>query len=78
MPAPDAMIGSLASVPLDVLRDASDEAVDAFQKMLFRKHRIEVPVFRLAGELPCVRISAHAYNGIGQYERLAGVLREEL
>lgn len=77
-PAPAEMIGSLASMPLLALQGASRPELEAFQVRLFKQHRIEVPIFGFAGTMPCLRISAQAYNSIDQYERLASVLREQV
>ncbi|QEF99382.1 Isopenicillin N epimerase [Stieleria maiorica] len=75
VPAPVEMLGSLASVPLPAERFGDKAAVNAFQRQLYREHAIEVPVFLLGGTLPCLRISAQAYNSIDQYQRLADALR---
>lgn len=79
-PAPEEMIGSMASLPLP---DAADPPLpygrDALQERLFTEHGIEVPI-PLWPEWPhrLVRISAQAYNAIDQYERLAAALRDAL
>ncbi len=78
-PAPDAMIGSLAAVPIP---DGSPEAsvspfdADPLQDLLLARHRIEVPVVpwpRPPRRL--VRVSVQAYNAAGDYDRLAEALR---
>jgi isopenicillin-N epimerase len=78
-PAPDSMIGSLASVPLPdggAEPPASPLYADPLQTELFERHRIEVPVPPWpAPPRRLVRISAQLYNDIGQYERLAAALR---
>ncbi len=81
-PAPEEMLGSLASVPI---RDGSPDPArsplyeDPLQLALFDRHRIEVPVPPWpAPPRRLIRISAQVYNEIGQYERLAAALREEL
>lgn len=87
-PAPDAMIGSLASLPLPM--GASSVAIepgaerDPLQAELFERHRIEVPIMTWpvpaaldGGRTPerrLIRISAQAYNTPGEYERLAAAL----
>jgi isopenicillin-N epimerase len=81
-PAPEEMIGSLAALPLP---DGAPEPptsslyADPLQVALFERHRIEVPVPPWPAP-PCrlIRISAQLYNDLGQYERLAAALREEL
>ena len=79
-PCPDAMIGSLASVPLPV---GEGEALhdlfpfDVLQGRLFDDYRIEVPV--IAWPAPprrLIRISAQLYNQEEQYACLAGALRK--
>jgi isopenicillin-N epimerase len=81
-PAPEEMIGSLASVRLpDGAPDPSRSPLyeDPLQVALFSKHHIEVPVPPWPappGRL--IRISAQLYNDIDQYHRLADVLRAEL
>lgn len=79
-PAPDSMIGALASVPLpDSRGDPTLEMVDALGQILLDKHRIQVPVF-LWPTWPRrhLRISAMSYNSIDHYERLVEALRAEL
>jgi isopenicillin-N epimerase len=83
-PAPERMLGSLASVPLP---DASGDPPPTrgvvlwhpLQGALLEKHRIEVPVMPFPswpGQL--VRISAQAYNSEEQFARLGAALRTEL
>ena len=76
-PAPDAMIGSLAAVPLPdgAAAASSPLAIDPLQAKLFEEHRIEVPV--VAWPAPpkrLVRVSAQLYNTREQYELLARAL----
>ena len=73
-PAPDSMLGSLASVILP--RGPTGPGgllIDPLQEALFREHRIEVPVFTF-GTARCLRISAQRYNTLADYEKLARVL----
>lgn len=68
-PAPDDMIGSLVSWPID------DGDAFALQDELFAKG-IEVPVFPWpAPPKRLVRIAAQHYNTVADYERLAEALR---
>ena len=78
-PAPDAMLGTLASVPLpDFTLDAPDAAQmflgDPLQTELWEKHRIEVPVIPWGPFQRIVRISAQLYNSVEEYEALAAAL----
>jgi isopenicillin-N epimerase len=82
LPCPDAMIGSMASLPVPALpglpppEAVSALSFDPLHDILFREHGIEVPVLTCPahpGRL--VRISAHAYNETLDYERLAAALR---
>jgi isopenicillin-N epimerase len=79
-PAPDALLGAMASVPLPVRRP-TDGPADVWQLRcdLLLRHRVEVPVFAW----PCaphgvLRVSLQAYNRLEQVERLADALRVEL
>ena len=65
-PAPDDMLGSMASIPIDADENLQD-------RLLF-EHGIEVPV--MPWPSPLLRVSAQLYNTIGEYERLAAVLRK--
>jgi isopenicillin-N epimerase len=80
-PAPDEMLGSLASVPLPDYEGPPLRGAwwHPLQKALLEQHRIEVPVMVFPA-LPrqLVRISAQAYNSEGQFTRLASALRGEL
>jgi isopenicillin-N epimerase len=82
LPCPDSMIGAMASLSVPALPGlpaptaASALELDALHDALFRDHAIEVPVVTCPahpGRL--LRISAQAYNEIGDYERLGAALR---
>jgi isopenicillin-N epimerase len=81
-PAPEGMIGSLATVPLPPAGDATDApplSIDPIMATLYDRHRIEV----LASVWPespgrILRVSAQVYNEESHYARLAGALRELL
>ncbi|MEZ5962895.1 MAG: aminotransferase class V-fold PLP-dependent enzyme [Planctomycetota bacterium] len=80
-PAPDAMLGSLASIPLPDAPGAPRGrlGLDDLHVELFERHRIEVPVMpwpRAPHRL--LRISAQAYNSAAQYDHLALAVRELL
>ena len=75
-PAPETMLGSLATVPLPGPFGGTAFDSDPLQEALWRTHRIEVPVFGLASGGRALRVSAHRYNVAGDYERLARALLE--
>ncbi len=78
-PAPDRMIGSMASFPLPAAPQTMAGEVDPLQVRLYDRHRIELPVFRFTCDAKRVlRISCQAYNDLDQYRRLAEALRAEL
>lgn len=79
-PAPEEMIGSMASLPLpDAAGPRMDQLVDGLTFRLRAEHRIEVPVFYWP-DYPhrVLRISAQVYNTPEQYERLAQAVVGEL
>jgi isopenicillin-N epimerase len=76
-PAPDSMIGSMASLPLadGTPVDGANLRVDPLQDELFHQHGIEVPIFhwpRPGKRL--IRVSAQRYNRLEEYRRLAALL----
>lgn len=77
--APESMLGSMATIPLPDGPPAPEGRTDLLQQRLFEHHRIEVPIahWPVPGKR-WVRISAQAYNELGDYERLAEALAEEL
>ncbi|MAI69846.1 MAG: penicillin epimerase [Rhodopirellula sp.] len=77
-PSSNAMIGSMASVPLDATRFTKHECSPAaLQQILFQQHRLELPVFQLwDSDHWCLRISMQAYNEVHQIDRLGSVLTE--
>jgi len=82
-PAPESMLGSIASIPLPDFAQGPPAKRGPFwhplQRALLEKHRIEVPVlFFPAFPRQVIRISAQAYNSGAQFARLASALRAEL
>ena len=78
-PAPEDMIGAIASVPLPPAGHSGSEIFDPLMAALEQRHRIQVSVFtwpRPPGRL--LRISAHLYNDESQYRRLAEAISLEL
>jgi len=78
-PCPDALIGSMASVPLpDATGDAPPPPhfIDPLQDELLRRFKIEVPIIPWpAWPRRVVRISCQVYNNEVQYEILAEALK---
>ena len=78
-PAPDDMIGSIASVPVPPADHSGNEIFDPLMSALEQRHRIQVPVFIWpAPPDRLLRISAHVYNDESQYHRLAEAVTSEL
>ena len=82
-PAPESMLGSLASLPLppsDAAEGARSPGLeDPLHEELLDRFAVEVPVFPWpAPPRRLLRISAQLYNDLAQYERLAAVLAELL
>ena len=78
-PAPPAMVGSLAALPLPDAPDAAPPRsplyADPLQDRLLQRARIEVPILPWpAPPRRLLRISAQLYNHSGQYQRLAEAL----
>ena len=83
-PAPDDMLGSMATVPLPAPGPSATGAdLSAISEALWRRFQIEVPIVMMpaarrddgadAYDL-FVRISAQRYNDLDQYGRLADAL----
>lgn len=78
-PAPDSMIGSIASVPLPDATCDSGLPIDILQIDLLDRHRIQSMVpYWPAAPRRLVRISAQRYNHIEQFDALARALTAEL
>lgn len=77
-PAPDAMLGSMAALPLPdgtALDTSALYGGDALQDALLDKYAIEVPLMPWPHPPKRVlRVSAQLYNGIEDYEKLADAL----
>jgi len=81
-PAPDSILGSMVTLPLDWL-PAEDDVAAAFGRRLEAEERIQLPVgvwpvpaARTDGVRPIaeIRISAQLYNEAADYDRLAAAL----
>jgi isopenicillin-N epimerase len=79
VPAPDAMVGSLASVPLDrpALRREPGGQVELYHALFARGFEVLVQPWPDDSQL-VVRVSAQLYNERAEYERLAQALVSEL
>ena len=78
-PAPDDMIGAIASVALPAADDSGSAIFDPLMAALRDRHGIEVPVFTWpAPPERVLRISAHLYNQPEHYDLLAKALTAEL
>jgi isopenicillin-N epimerase len=77
-PCPDAMIGSMASIPLPpAARGAPGHGLDcAGLHAWFRERQVETWLH--PHPLPLLRISAQLYNDLDQFKRLATLLEEAL
>ncbi len=81
-PCPEAMVGSMATVPLpDSAADACPPSVpmyiDPLQDRLLEEYRVEVPVFPWPGfPQRVLRVSCQAYNTSAEYVRLGRGLRD--
>jgi isopenicillin-N epimerase len=81
-PAPEAMLGSLATLILSDVPSpptTSPFEVPPLQRALFERHGIEIPVWRFgAPPVTLIRLSAQAYNDIEDYRALGDALAREL
>lgn len=75
-PAPESMLGSLATIPIPAWTNHSPAQIQAVRSVLRSEHGFELPVFRFDAANVCLRISAQTYNSLKQYERLADVVNK--
>ena len=77
--APDEMIGTMAAIELPSADQETAGIIDPLTGAIRESHRIEVPVFTFP-ESPqrVVRLSAHLYNTVDDYEALADALAHHL
>jgi isopenicillin-N epimerase len=79
-PAPDSMIGAMATLPLPLdrfppARGCEPAFEDRLGQRLWEEHRIEVPVMPWGDPARALlRVSAQAYNHVEQYQQLARAL----
>jgi hypothetical protein len=70
------MLGAMATLPLPARTSMS---APALYEALWRKHRIEAPVFDWSSPgRPMLRVCAQIYNDLSQYERLAQAVLTEV
>jgi isopenicillin-N epimerase len=75
-PCPAEMLGAMATMPLPA---GMSMPAPALYEALWRKHRIEAPVFEWPSPgRPMLRVCAQIYNELSQYERLAEAVLSEL
>ena len=78
LPAPNSLLAAMATIPLPgPLQRAPHSAarIDPLQNQLLDTHRIEVPIVRWGAPVRrYVRVSAQAYNSIGDYRALSDAL----
>ncbi|QYO64727.1 hypothetical protein [Leptolyngbya sp. 7M] len=70
LPCPDALIGSMATIPLP----AGPATAASWQTALFERFRIEIPVIPWQNKR-LIRISVQLYNSLANYESLAEALK---
>ena len=81
-PTPEDMLGSIVSIPLppappEVQVGPFDS--DPLQRDLYKKHKIEIPIFPFPkSPQRMLRLSAHVYNDISDYEHLSVAIAELL
>jgi len=75
-PAPEGMLGALATLDLPCRIPGDAESALAVENALYERHRIVVPVFPF-GDRSWIRISAQVFNTLGDYERLARAVGPE-
>jgi isopenicillin-N epimerase len=76
---PADMIGTMAAIGLPPAEEPSVGIVDPLTGAIRESHRIEVPVFSFpASPQRVVRLSAHLYNTVDDYEALADALAHHL
>jgi len=75
-PCPAELLGAMATLPLPARLPMP---APALYEALWRKHRIEAPVFEWPSPgRPMLRVCAQIYNQLPQYERLAEAVLSEL
>ena len=74
-PAPESMLGSLASIVIGRCDDGPSRGWDPIQLRLYEEHHIQVPIFPWRGQR-LLRLSAAAYNRPEQYRTLARALTD--
>jgi isopenicillin-N epimerase len=76
VPCPPEMLGAMATLPLPARMSTP---APVLYEALWRKHRIEAPVFAWpATGQPMLRICAQIYNELPQYQALADAVTSEL
>jgi len=71
----DLFTGSMVTVRLPLGEEATSDRALALRAMLLKDHHIDVVIIAFSGSL-WARISAHAYNMLADYERLADAIKK--
>ncbi len=73
LPCPESMLGSMVALPLP--EGNLTAAAATLHSELYERYRIQIPVQAFPGPTSrVVRLSAHAYNSLPQYQQLARAL----
>ncbi len=76
---PESMIGTMVGVPLPGVCEPGSLMGEGLWDRLYLNHGIQVPIWELPGVHGRVmRVSAQLFNTVGDFEKLAGALGEEL
>ncbi len=75
-PAPASMLGALATLELPFHADGTPLVANSLRRRLWQEHRIEVPIIPFGGRC-WLRISAHVFNQLSDFERLASVVTRD-
>ena len=76
---PESMIGSMVGIGLPGECEPGGLMGEALWDRLYLKHGIQVPIWDLPGvHARVMRVSCQLFNSVGDFEKLAGALREEM
>tara|TARA_R110002073_G_scaffold118918_1_gene258838 strand:- start:788754 stop:790049 length:1296 start_codon:yes stop_codon:yes gene_type:complete len=76
---PESMIGTMVSIPLPGVCEPGELMGESLWDRLYLNHGIQVPIWDLPGvHARVMRVSAQLYNGIGDFEKLADAIKQEI